>query len=243
MAPATKTKNQGVASEFPETALDRIDHIDRMGIRIGRRLESVREERALVGRRGIPGNLAARQNPQPATGLIAAALREIDEAQRAAARETGESADADTIAALAEQVKVLEARADGLEREFNAIAKEAATIPFQRASVLREEHVALVENARRVVAEIAPRWDTLAAAAADVEDGRRRAQEAIILLSGHPGAQVGASNHDEQERKALSRSFAPYVGAAPADNARWEAVSLVSAPPRPAPAPAEEGAS
>jgi hypothetical protein len=211
------------------TALEALDTLDRTAIKIGRRMEEVREQLMLVGHRGRPGNPAAQQHPVTATGRIAATLREIATDQRLAARE-GEAADTSKLDA---ELKALGRQSEDLGRELAAVSREQQTIGYERLAVIRDQHDGFAKHARAVAAEAGPLWDTLAAAARDVSDHRIRAQQAIALASaGHPGARPGATTADEQDRKTFLRSFEPITGATPAIVRLWESVAHCSSGPK-----------
>ena len=166
-----------MATKTTPTALEALDALDRTALKIGRRMEEVREQSLLVGHRGRPGNPATREHPVAATGRIAQTLREIAADQRLAARE-GEAADTSKLEA---ELKDLERQSEDLGRELAAVSREQQSIHYEKLSVIRDQHDELAKHARDVAAEGDPLWDTLAAAARDVADHRIRAQQAIAL--------------------------------------------------------------
>ena len=226
MAPATKTT--------PDvTALLERNELD--AIAAGRVVDDVRGELAQVGQRGAPGNPSRGVPAIPASGRIGDALRQQIKAHAEAP--SGERAD---VSELERVVADLETKRGQLELELRGARQRQQAIQFARPVILAEHHSALVEIARETAASGEAAWLLLNAAAQDVEQHRHRVQRAVELaLGGHPGTRTGATNQASQAAKALRRSFAPYVGATPGDNATWAAVSRCTAPAAP-PAPPVE---
>jgi hypothetical protein len=220
MAP-TATKLPGALAE-----LERLDDIDG---NLARRDEEVLVTLQRVGHRGRPQNAILRQPAVPATGQIRTVLAAISEAQGLAARE-GLGADTSKLEA---ELAALEVRSADLSREVGAIGREHQRVQSERRMVFSDRHLDLVDNAREVAVAGHDLLERAAEAAAAVAAHRLRVRGAVQLAQvGHPGAAPGASPADVRDRKALIRSFSPWVGATPEINAVWEAIDRVVSAPR-----------
>ena len=208
MASTTTIKRQTVTELLAANASDAIS--------VGRLIDETRGKLAQIGQRGAPGNPSAGIPARPATGKGGEALR----AQVKAHAEAAATSKPANVADLKQIVADLEAEHAALELVYYGADQRRASVEHGRPVILREHHGELVALARQAVEDGAALLETARAAAADVAAHRQIVAEAVQL------AAFGDDN--DQSRKALIRSFAPYTGAAAETNALWDAVARVA---------------
>jgi hypothetical protein len=202
------------------TVSELLDENARDAIAVGRLIDDTRGELAQIGQRGAPGDPSRGVPATPATGQIGDALRAQIKAHAEAAA-TGKPAN---VADFERTVVDLEAEHRKLELVLVGARQRQGSVESSRPVTLRERHDELVALARQAVDNGAALLETARAAAADLAAHRVVVQEAVQL------AAVGEA--DDQDRKALIRSFAPWTGAASATNAIWESVALLASTPK-----------
>lgn len=217
-----------MATATTTTALQALDALDRTAIAVGRQSEEIAGELAQVGHRARPQNARTQTPGAPASGEIGRLVAQIAAAHGIAARE-GKRGD---VAKFEARIVELEAKRERLRLARSGVQREAERVKSERVQLLRERHDELVQAARDFAEQGEQLWETLAAAAQDVANYRPRVQELVqLVIAGHPGSGPGATQEDEQARRQLVASFAPWRGATPDLNERWLAVAKVSVPP------------
>jgi hypothetical protein len=211
MPPATTTE---------PTVTDLLDENASDAISVGRLIDDTRGRLDQIGHRGAPGDPSRGIPATPATGQIGAELRGQIAAHTDAAT-TGRPAN---VVESESAVAALEAEHDRLDLVLRGAGQRLRSLASARPVIVREHHDALVVLAHNAVED----GQSLLAAAALATTALERHRATVV--SAVDLAAAGAEDNDV-DRKALLRSFAPWVGAAPASNALWESVARLASTP------------